>query len=142
MAKAKVEKFYTRVAQEGSNGAVRGKVTVGMCNAIGAGDGDIIEWEVQNGEVIGGRTLTKSERKAHEAEVKAEKKAAQKASKPKKSAKPTKSVGKKPKAGKKSAPKETQSKKKKKAGRRVTKVSYEEPRKPKKGKKKLLKNKR
>lgn len=142
MAKAKIEKFYTRVAQEGSAGAVRGKVTVGMCNAIGAGDGDIIEWEVQNGEVIGGHVLSKSERKAHEAEVKAERKAAKTSSKPKKSAKPAKSVGKKPKVSKSVTHKTTQLKKKKKAGKRVTKVSYEEPRKAKKGKKPLLKKKR
>lgn len=66
--KQNVERFYTHIKQEGDAGATRGKIPVQMGRTMGAKDGDIIEWEVVNGDCVGGRVLTKAERKEYERE--------------------------------------------------------------------------
>lgn len=65
MAKKNIQKFYTHIKQEGEAGAIRGKIPVQMAREMGAGDGDIIEWEVQNGDVVGGSVMSKADKKAY-----------------------------------------------------------------------------
>jgi hypothetical protein len=139
MARKNVQLFYTSIKQEGDAGATRGKIPVAMGREMGAKDGDIIEWEVVNGDCVGGRVLSKAERKAHEREQSV----ARKASPAPKKAKP--SVKSKQKVAKSSEDEAPRKKGKKvkhklsKSGKRATKVSYDEA--PAKGKKKLKKPK-
>lgn len=132
--KRNIEFFYTVVKQEGDRGATRGKVSVAMCEALGAGDGDIIEYEVDNGTIVGGHVLTKSEKKDYLREHARE-------AKPAKKEKPTQKKG-KPVVKKKSRnddwdDDEPRPKKKGKTSKRKTKVEYEsEPTPKKKGKQK------
>jgi hypothetical protein len=156
MGKKELLKFYTHVKREGSQGATRGKVPVALCTAVGAGDGDIIEWEVQGGVIVGGHTLSKSERKEYLADQKEEARERQKARTPAKKARKESAPSKpkvkgkvksdkavvKSKKGKKSRDEEPTPKKKGKTSKRRTEVEYEsEPRPKKKGKLKLGKKK-
>lgn len=68
MARKQVERFHTHIKQEGDAGATRGKIPVQMGRAMGAKDGDIIEWEVVGGDCVGGRVLTKAEKREYERE--------------------------------------------------------------------------
>lgn len=149
MARRNVETFHTNIKQEGSEGATRGKIPVAMGRAMGAKDGDVIEWEVVNGDCVGGRVLSKSERREYIRESRNAPKATP-------AAKKTKSKTKGKLKSKKPVVKSTDNgsskpklkkpiKKLPKPSKRATKVSYEAPerkvkskfKKPKLGLKKL-----
>lgn len=135
---AKAEYFHTSIKQEGSDGATRGKIPVGMGRAMGAKDGDVIEWKVVDGECKGGRVLSKSERKALEKDKAAAKKTTAPAKKTKSK---SKVKGAKPKVRKDTeAPVKKGKKVKGKVSKSKTKVSMEKP-KVKKGKVKKAKKK-
>lgn len=139
MSKKNIERFYTHVKQEGDAGATRGKVSVAMCTALGAGNDDVIEFEVNGGVIVGGHVLSKSEKREYLREQGASKRSApvkKKVGKVKKS-KPV------VKSSEDEAPRKkgkSKGKKLAKPSKRKTKVSFEsEPRPKKKGKVKLKK---
>lgn len=154
MAKKNIQRFYTKVRQEGSAGATRGKVSVAFCEAMGANDGDTIEMEVSNGVLIGGHVMSKREVREMESEQKAQAKEAAKVKKVAKSSAPAKKKAKKTKPvvkRKSSVDVDSEAPKKTKKGKgkvkaskhRKTKVSYDsDPPVKKKGKKKGKKVKR
>lgn len=153
MAKRHIDRYYVPIRQEGENGATRGKIPAAMVAAMGAKHGGMIEFEIVNGDCIGGRSLNKNEVR----EIEREKKDAAKASKaskttssPRKPAAKASSSKTKPTVKAKSNKRVVETgwdtdepKPKKKAGKaakRSTKVSYEsQPRKKKKGQVKLKK---
>ncbi len=140
-----IKKFYTRVSQEGESGATRGKVPVALCNELGAGHGDIIEYEVNNGVIVGGHVMSKGERKEYERGLKdAAQKSAPAKVKPKKVKKGKAVV----KSSEDEAPRKKKGQGKKKASKpekpskRKTKVSFDSDEAPKKKKIKLKKKRR
>lgn len=139
MAKKNVELFHTHIKQEGSEGATRGKIPVAMGRAMGAKDGDVIEWEVVNGDCVGGRVLSKSERREYErGKASAAKSTPPSKKKVKGKVKGTKPVVRSRDEDEDERPSKKGKKKLKKPGKRATKVSYEAPEtSKKKGKKKL-----
>ncbi len=113
MAKKEVQMFHTSVVQEGENGPIRGKISVGMSRAMGVKSGDIIAWQVVDGVCVKGSVLSKAEAKAYRKEL---------APKAKAKAKVTAKSKPAPKTQKEVAPK----KKLKRPSGRATAVSYEE----------------
>lgn len=126
------EKFYTVIKQEGSNGAIRGKVSAGMAAAMGAGDESVIEWNVRGkvatGQVIKGAEARKILNGSASNRVSSTKAPAKKAKAVAKSSNVVSSKGTGKKLKKAVA----------KPSKRRTEVEYDEaPRKLKLGKKKL-----
>lgn len=139
MAKREILKFYTVVKQEGERGATRGKVSVGMCEEMGAEDGSVIEFEVSNGLVIGGHVLSKSETKEYLREHARASPKKKEAPAPKKGKAVAKRKADDEDWDDEDEPRAKKGKKAVKPNKRKTKVTYEEP--PKKGKPTLKKPK-
>lgn len=141
MAKKNIERFYTHVKQEGDAGATRGKVSVAMCEALGAGHDDVIEYEVQNGVIVGGHVLSKSEKKewTREHGGGSRRPAAKESGKKVKKSKPVVKSSVDEERPRKGQKKGKKVKKTVKSSKRATKVSYESQPKAKSGKKTKLK---
>ena len=134
-SKKNIERFYTAIKQEGERGAIRGKISAAMAVALGAGDGDIIEWEVQGGVVVGGQTLSKADRREYLRENARAKAPAKSRPEPKPSKKQGKKVAKRDRDedswDEDEDERPRKSKKTAKSNARKTKVTYEKPSKSK-----------
>lgn len=129
MAKNKLT-FLANIKREGEAGSIRGKIPAGLIKAIGAKEGQGIEFLVHGTTLVGATVLSSKEFKAAQKVKDAEA--------PVKKAPVKRSVEKSEKKGKKVAPIEKTGKKPKpvtKPSKRRTEVEYEEPKKLKKGKK-------
>lgn len=58
---AKIETFTANLTKEGSTGSVRGKVPATLISAMGGGDGDVIEFQLNGKTLVGGRIITGKE---------------------------------------------------------------------------------
>lgn len=56
-----IEKFTATINREGSTGSVRGKIPASLISAIGAKEGDVVEFHVNRGTLVGGHVMTGKE---------------------------------------------------------------------------------
>lgn len=123
MAKRNVETFFATISQEGESGPVRGKIPAPLVAALGGKSGGGIEFEVRDGEIVGGRAVSPKEANAMRKQRDADR------TPPKKATTPTKQkVKAKPVADPVPAKKKTKGGpvKSTKSNKRKTKVEYEE----------------
>ena len=55
---AKIQRFTANLSMEGSTGSVRGKIPATLVSALGGGDGDVMEFEVNGKSIVGGGIIT------------------------------------------------------------------------------------
>lgn len=123
---AKKITFLAGIAREGTAGSVRGKIPAGLIKAIGAQEGQGIEFMVHGNTLVGAKVLTAKEFKMAQREKASEapaKKVAPKATKPKSVGKSTQ----KPAKPVRTATASRTPKKVAKPSKRKTEVEYEAP---------------
>lgn len=131
---AKKTTFLATIQREGSAGSVRGKIPAGLVKAIGAKEGDVVEFSVHGTTLVGAQVLTGKDARMAVKEKAAERPAPRSTAKPVAKGKVGKSTPKASapvvsrKAGKKVKPAV-------KGSKRRTEVEYEAPPLKRKGKK-------
>lgn len=66
-----IQKFTSTINKEGSTGSVRGKIPASLIAEIGAKEGDVVEFHVNKGTIVGAHVMTGKEARQFRAQGRA-----------------------------------------------------------------------